>query len=333
MPDHDTTRTSGDAGEDAVGDTAAAKKAADGRLTAMLAAAGIDKDPSGPLPPGHRSGFVTMVGRPNVGKSALVNSMVGEKVSIVTNKPHTTRFALRGVLTRPDAQIVFVDTPGIHKPRNAAGERFNANAYDGLSDVDIAVVVFDGSKPIGRGDRFVAERAGRNAVYVLNKIDKMAYAQLPLQLQVLSDLGGEFGAEAYFPMSARTGEGVDAFIEHLVNRLPEGPQYYPPDMATDLDDPVWVAELVREQLMERFREEMPHSMATRVTEWDWPKVRCEIVVERESQKGMVIGKRGQVLKEVGTAVRHQVPGMHIELFVRVASDWQRRPELFDRLGL
>jgi GTP-binding protein Era len=285
--------------------------------------------PAAEVPDGFRSGFVTIVGRPNVGKSALLNRILGEKVSIVTNKPHTTRFAIRGVYNRPDAQIVFVDTPGIHKPHNAAGEHINAAALTEIDDLDVACFVLDATSEIGKGDRFIAQRVGPGAVIVLNKIDKVTGPKLLHQLTIAS----EFAGVEYFPVSARTGEGVEPLVEYLVGRLPLGPQFFPPDMVTDMAEAVWVAELVREQLMARMREELPHSVATRVTEWEWPRVRCEIIVERESQKGMVIGRGGQILKEVGTAARESFPGMHLELFVRVANDWQRRPELFSRLNL
>ena len=278
----------------------------------------------------RRSGFVTLVGRPNVGKSSLINTICGEKVSIVSDKPQTTRTRVRGVLTRPDAQLVFVDTPGLHKPVTALGERVNATALDSASDVDVVCLVIDATMAFGRGDQWVADRIdATKAVVVVNKIDRVTREQLLTQLAAASSLG----ASAYFPVSARTGEGIPPLVEHLVSLLPEGPLYFPDETVRDMPDAEWVAELVREQLLAVTRDELPYSIATRVTEWEWPRIRVEIVVERDSPKGMVIGKGGSVLKEVGQRVREQLPpGAYIELFVKVDKDWQRRPDRIERLG-
>jgi GTP-binding protein Era len=255
-----------------------------------------------------RSGFVSVVGRPNVGKSSLVNHICGTKVAIVSDKPQTTRSAIRGVLHRPGTdedegtQIVFVDTPGIHKPRSALGPRLNATAAEAMRDVDATCVVIDGTATMGPGDRFVAERAPDDAILV-------------------------------FPVSARTGEGVEALVDHLIELMPEGPPFYPDDMVTDVPDAFWVAELVREQLLWVTRDELPHSIATRVVEWDWPRIRVEILVERDSQKGIVIGKGGEVLKTVGTRVRRQLPeGAFVELHVKVDKTWAEKSDLLDTLG-
>lgn len=282
-----------------------------------------------------RSGFVTVVGRPNVGKSTLVNRILGTKVAIVSDKPQTTRTEVRGVLNRRDpdgelaAQVVFVDTPGIHRPRTELGNRLNATATGAIGDVDVVCLVIDASASLGPGDRFVAARVPRDAVVVVNKVDAAAPEEVLRQLAKAASLD----LSEYFPVSARTGDGVDALVDHLVSRLPEGPAYYPEDMVTDVPEAFWVAELVREQLLAVARDELPHSIATRVTEWEWPRIRCEILVERESQKGIVIGKKGAVLKAVGTAVRKQLPeGAYLELFVKVDKDWQRRPKALERLG-
>lgn len=277
-----------------------------------------------------RSGFVTLVGRPNVGKSTLLNKILGTKVSIVSDKPQTTRTQVRGVLNRPDAQIVFVDTPGIHKPRSLMGERLNTTATGAIGDVDVVCLVVDATAPIGPGDRFVASRVPRNAVVVVNKVDVASPDQV---LRQLAKAAEQLDLQDYFPLSAQTGAGVPELVEHLLGRMPEGPQYYPDDMVTDVPEAFWVAELVREQLLAITREELPHSIATRVTEWEWPRIRCEILVERDSQKGIVIGKKGAVLKAVGTAVRAQLPpGAFIELFVKVDKDWQRQAHALERLG-
>lgn len=277
-----------------------------------------------------RSGFVTLVGRPNVGKSTLLNAVLGTKVSIVSDKPQTTRTQVRGVLNRPDTQIVFVDTPGIHKPRTLLGERLNSSATGAIGDVDVVCLVVDATAPIGPGDRFVASRVPADAVVVVNKVDLASPTEVLTQLARAAE---QLSLDQYFAVSARTGEGVPELVAHLTARLPEGPQYYPDDMVTDVPEAFWVAELVREQLLAVARDEVPHSIATRVTEWEWPRIRCEILVERDSQKGIVIGRKGAILKEVGTAVRQQLPpGAYLELFVKVDKDWQRRPKALERLG-
>ncbi len=279
---------------------------------------------------GHRSGFVTLVGRPNVGKSTLLNRFLGQKVTIVSDKPQTTRTEVRGVLTRPGVQAVFCDTPGIHKPRTLLGERLNRTARATLGDMDVVLFLVEADGGIGRGDEFIAAGLPKDrTVLAVNKADRVGRDRVAEQLVTAS--GFEF--DEYFPISALTGEGVDALREHVLARLPEGPQFYPDDMVTDVPEAFWVAELVREQLLGIVREELPHSIATRVTEWEWPRIRCEILVERDSQKGMVIGKKGAVLKQVGTAARAQLPeGAFLELVVRVDKDWQRRPRALDRLG-
>ena len=286
-----------------------------------------------------RSGFVTFVGRPNVGKSTLVNRILGTKVAIVSDKPQTTRFQVRGILElsrrsgpQPgDAQVVFVDTPGIHKPRTVAGERFNATAVEALDGVDVVCFVVDATAPLGSGDRFVARRLPpESTLCIVNKIDVARPEQVLRQLEAAADLE----LAEYFPVSAVTREGLDELVDGIVRRLPEGPRYYPEGTLTDVPDALWVAELVREQLLAVSREELPHSIACRVTEWEWPRIRVEILVERESQKGIVIGKGGEVLKRVGTAVREQLePGAYVELAVKVEPDWQRSPRSLDRLGL
>jgi GTPase len=280
-----------------------------------------------------RSGFVTLVGRPNVGKSSLVNTICGEKVSIVSDKPQTTRHRVRGVLTRPDGQLVFVDTPGLHKPVTALGRKVNATAIESVGDtdasVDVVCLVLDATAPFGTGDRWVAGHLDLpRAIVVVNKIDRASRDQVMAQLAA----AGELGAESYFPVSARSGEGIDTLVDHLVNRLPEGPALFPDDIVRDLPEEQWVAELVREQLLTVTRDELPYSIATRVSEWEGNRITVEIIVERGSQKGMVIGRRGAVLKQVGERARRQLPeGTYLDLRVKVDKDWQRRPDRVDRL--
>jgi GTP-binding protein Era len=279
--------------------------------------------------PGYRSGFVTLVGRPNVGKSTLLNQILGEKVTIVSDKPQTTRSQIRGVLHRPGSQIVFVDTPGMHKPRGPLGQRLNETAQSSIGDMDVVCLVVDATQPIGPGDRWVVERCPSDSLVVVNKTDIASPEQVLAQLAEASS----FDMEAYFPVSAVTGAGIAELIAHLDSRMPLGPPYYPDDMVSDSPDAFWVAELVREQLLGVLRDEMPHSIATRVTEMDWPHIRCEILVERDSQKGIVIGTKGSVLKKVGTEARKQLrDGTYLDLVVKVSKNWQTEKELLERLG-
>lgn len=209
------------------------------------------------------------------------------------------------------------------------GERLNDTAKASLDGIDVACLLIEANALIGPGDRFIAEQLPKNSVLVLNKIDAASPEKILSQLEKASELG----FDEYFPISARTGKGVDALLEYLVGRLPEGPRWYPKDAVSDSPEEFMVAELVREQLLAVTREELPHSIATKVTEWEWPRIRVEIIVERESQKGIVIGKGGSVLKEVGTRVRAQLPpGVFIELHVTVDRDWQSKAQALERLG-
>ena len=282
--------------------------------------------------PEIRSGFVSIVGRPNVGKSTLLNQILGEKVSITSWNPNTTRTAIRGVLNGDDYQIVFVDTPGVHRPRTELGNRLNRTATSTVSDVDVNVLVIEATSAIGPGDRFVAARLPKNSVVVVNKLDAVDQKAVFEQLQHAKDELGLDDAE-FFPVSARNGKGVTELVEYLVSRLAVGPRFYGTDVVRDTPDPEFVAELVREQLLRVAREELPHSIACRVIEWEWPYVRVEILVERDSQKGIVIGHGGSVLKAAGEAARAQLPeGTYLDLVVRVERDWQKRIEIIDRLG-
>ncbi len=306
-----------------------------------------------------RSGFVAVVGRPNVGKSTLVNQMVGTKVAITSSRPNTTRHRILGVLHDPeaDAQVVFVDTPGIHKPKTTLGTRLNETATSALTEVDVIMPVVDATAAIGPGDRTVLERAVReiqratsaadrddddeapappSLVVVVNKLDRAKGDQIMerlVQVKDAVDTLGEVAEVEYFPVSARTGLGVEALVAHLVSRLVEGPPFFPDDVVTDTPEALWVAELVREQLLAKTRDELPHAITCRVTEWEWPHIRVEIIVERDSQKAIVIGKGGEVLKAVGIAAREALPeGAYLDLHVKVERRWQNRAEMLDRLG-
>ena len=309
------------------------------------------------------SGFVTIVGRPNVGKSTLVNQIVGAKVAIVSDRPQTTRTQIRGVRTTPDSQIVLLDTPGIHKPRTLLGERTNERARATLEEVDVVCMLVEASTPIGRGDRFVGELVQgveTPKVLVVNKIDIADKAAVAEHLAAASATLGAF--DAYVPLSARTGEGVDVLVDELESRLPEGPQYYPDGVVTDQAELFLAAELVREQLLRIARDELPHSITVVAEEiepddehdadadasdgepnghsdrdGDVVRIRARILVERESQKGMVIGRGGAVLKEAGTRARQELEALlgvrvYLETRVSVERDWQRRAHALDRLG-
>ena len=301
-----------------------------------------------------RSGFVTLVGRPNVGKSTLLNHLVGSKVAIVSDRPQTTRTAIRGVRTTPDNQIVFVDTPGIHKPRTPLGERTNERAVATLGEVDVVCLLVEADAPIGAGDRFVAglvHQVPTPKLLVVNKIDRAGKPAIVEHLATAARDLGDF--DAYLPLSARTGDGIAALLGEIESRLPEGPRYYPEGTVTDQPETFVAAELVREKLLAVARDELPHSITVSVEELediedadadagvDDPDVilrlRADISVERESQKGIVIGRGGRVLKDAGTAARQELEALlgvrvYLETRVRVERDWQRRAHALDRLG-
>ena len=291
-----------------------------------------------------RSGFVAVVGRPNVGKSTLVNQLVGTKVSIVSSRPNTTRHRILGVLHEPEAQVVFVDTPGLHRPRSTLGARLNETATSALSDVDVILVLVDATAAVGPGDRTVLERALREVqrsddppalIVVVNKIDKAGGDQIIERLVTVKaavEAIVPLDTVEYFPVSARQGDGVEGLRAHIVDSLEEGPPFFPDYVVTDTPEALWVSELVREQLLSRTHDELPHSISCRVTEWEWPHIRCDIIVERDSQKGIVIGKGGEILKAVGIAVRETLPeGAYLELHVKVEKHWQDRDEMLNRL--
>jgi GTP-binding protein Era len=289
-----------------------------------------------------RSGFTAVVGRPNVGKSTLVNGLVGEKVAITSDKPQTTRSAIRGVLTGDDFQIVLVDTPGYHKPKTLLGRRLNEVVRSAWSDVDAAVFVVDGKGGVGRGDGIVAAdlaASGAPVICVVNKIDVMSKAEIAAALAHAAELGS---FEDFVPVSAKTGDGLDIVQRLLIRLMPAGPMYYPPGMATDQPPPLFVAELVREKILSRTHEELPHSVAVVTEDYEERddgliEIRATIYVERESQKGIVIGKGGEILKAVGTEARQEIEVLFgrkvfLETRVKVEKDWQRRAQALTRLG-
>jgi GTP-binding protein Era len=292
-----------------------------------------------------RSGFVAVLGRPNVGKSTLVNGIVGQKVSIVTDKPQTTRGRVHGVLTTDEHQIVFTDTPGFHKPRTLLGERLNRMVEESTEEVDAAVQVVDAAAGVGRGDAYVAEHRVAPLrclkVCAVNKVDLVKGDAVLPQLDAAAKLT-EF--DHVIPVSARTGRGIDELLEVLVAALPEGPSYFPPGQVTDQPVELRIAEVVREKALELTREEVPHSVAVQVEEMDEHpdrpdllRITCLILVERESQKGIVIGKGGSMLKRIGTMARQEIEAIlerkvFLELRVKVQWEWQRDPVALQRLG-
>jgi GTP-binding protein Era len=290
-----------------------------------------------------RSGIATLVGRPNVGKSTLLNQLVGTKVSIVSDRPQTTRNQVRGVWNRDDAQVVFIDTPGIHKPKTELGRRLNQRSIDTLDAVDVVCFLIEATAPIGAGDRYIAKLLGdvdTPVILVVNKTDGAGPDDILGHLAGASDTLGDFAA--YVPLSATTGDGTDALLGEITARLPEGPVYYPDGVVTDQPDTFLAAELLREKLLGMAREELPHSLAVTVEEMeerpDLLMFRAVVRVERDSQKGIVIGKGGAVIKEAGTAARLELEALlgtrvHLETHVKVDKDWQRRPDSLDRLGL
>ena len=293
-----------------------------------------------------RSGFVAVVGRPNVGKSTLVNRMIGTKVAITSSRPQTTRNAIRGVVSGPteadpDWQLVLVDTPGLHKPQNELGKRLNSIVYGTLAEADAVLFVIDATMPIGPGDRLIAERltdAAANVVVGVNKIDKASRHETVQQLLKAAD----WPFEDLYPISAKVGDGVEELVNELVSRLPEGPRYYPEGMTSDQPEDVIISEIVREKFLDRLREELPHSLTVRLEEIEQREdglvdIIADLVVERSSQKGIVIGKGGSLLKAAGTEARQELETLlgervNLSLKVVVEKDWQRRPQLLDRLG-
>ncbi|HMC03878.1 MAG TPA: GTPase Era [Actinomycetota bacterium] len=290
-----------------------------------------------------RSGFVCLVGRPNVGKSTLLNRLVSTKVAIVSDKPQTTRHAVRGILTLPEAQIVFVDTPGLHRPRDALGRRLNDIAHQNLRDVDEIVFVLDASARIGAGDAFIARALvgiGTPVICVVTKADLVMPPKLLSQIEAARALGDW---KEVLTTSSPRGTGISDLVRALVDGLPEGPQYYPPGSVSDQPQAIAVSEMVREKVLELLSEEVPHSIAVVVDEMepgDSPDVllvTASIYVERDSQKGIVIGRGGRMLKEIGTRARPEVEELlgsrvFLDLRVKVEPNWPRREGLVERFG-
>lgn len=285
-----------------------------------------------------RSGFIAVAGRPNVGKSTLVNALAGGKVAIVSDKPQTTRRRISAVVNGDDYQLVLVDLPGFQRPRDTLTQRMQRTVDTALEGVDGFLFVLAGNERLGGGDRFVAERVfSRNepVVIALNKVDRLRPAEIAARIEELAGLG-DF--HSLHPVSARTGDGVEALKRDLVGLLPEGPRYFEEGTLTDLPLEEQIAELVREQALAVTREELPHAISVEVDELEEDRVRALVYVETESQKGIVVGKGGQVIKEIGTRARPQIElllgrKIFLELQVKVRPHWRRDERVLERLGI
>jgi GTP-binding protein Era len=304
-------------------------------------------------PAGHRSGFACFVGRPNAGKSTLTNAIVGTKVAITSSKPQTTRTVVRGIVHRPDAQLILVDTPGLHRPRTLLGERLNDLVHGTWSEVDVVAVCFPANEKPGPGDRFLVNELAKvkrpTKIAVATKTDLVDSAQLGQHLLAIQALGEETGTDwaEIVPVSAKSGDQVSLLADLLVDRMPEGPPLYPDGELTDAPEETLVAELIREAALEGVRDELPHSIAVLVEEMNLREnrpadrplldIHASLYVERDSQKGIVIGHKGSRLRDVGIAAREQIQALlgtpvHLDLHVKIAKDWQRDPRQLRKLG-
>lgn len=307
----------------------------------MIGEAGAGAGGEGTAGGAYRAGFACFVGRPNAGKSTLTNAIIGQKIAITSSKPQTTRHVIRGVLHRPQSQLVLVDTPGLHRPRTLLGERLNDLVRATWSEVDVIGLCLPADEPIGPGDRFISgeiEQLRATVVAVVTKTDLVDRAQLARQLATVAELA-DF-AEVV-PVSAATGEQMDTLVDVLTSYLPESPQLYPDELFTEEPEQVLVAELVREAALAGVRDELPHSIAVLVEEMQredgLTRIYADVYVERPSQKAIVIGHRGSRLKEVGTRARAEIEQLlgtrvYLDLHVRVAKEWQRDPKQMRKLG-
>jgi GTPase len=292
---------------------------------------------------GYKSGFAALIGRPNAGKSTLLNRLVGEHIAAVSAKPQTTRTRIQGIVTRPEGQIVFVDTPGIHKPGYTLNRRMMGLVADALEQVDIVLLLRDATTSFGAGDRFtinLVKKAGKKTFLLLNKTDllKDKSALLPL----IEQYSLEYEFAEIIPLSARSGDNQELLINKLLEHLPEGQQLFDPELFTDELERNIVAELVREKILERTKEELPFATAVRTEMWqeveDATEIHCVIYVERDSQKPIIIGRGGQMLKEIGISARRDIEKLldrhvRLHLFVRVQEQWRDDPRTLDELGI
>jgi GTPase len=291
----------------------------------------------------YKSGFAALIGRPNAGKSTLLNALTGEHIAAVSSKPQTTRTHIQGILTRPEGQIIFVDTPGIHKPGYMLNRRMMGLVIAALAQVDVVLLMRDASTTSGAGDSFtldLVKGAAKTTFLLLNKIDLLKDKSVLLPL--MDQYAKEHDFAEIIPISARTGHNQELLIEKILASLPAGERLYDPDQFTDQIERQLVAELVREKILERTQEEIPFATAVKTESWqelaDATEIHCVIYVERESQKPIIIGRGGQMLKEVGTVARRDIEkllGRHVRLhlFVRVQEQWRNDPRILDELGI
>jgi GTPase len=292
----------------------------------------------------YRAGYVALIGRPNAGKSTLLNHLVGQKIAAVSNKPQTTRFRIQGVITQPEGQIVLVDTPGIHKPGYALNRRMMSVVQDALLGVDLVCLMRDASEPTGNGDRFVlelVEKSEKPAILLLNKTDKLKdkSALLPL----IEFYSSEYDWREVVPISALRGKMIDVLLKQMIKHLPEGEPLYAADELTDQSLRSLAAEIVREKILQTTADEIPYVTAVITEKWDeerpdFTRIYCAIFVERASQKKIIIGKGAARLKEIGIAARQEIESMighrcHLELFVKVEEQWRNKEHLLDEMGI
>ena len=289
----------------------------------------------------YKSGYVSLIGRPNVGKSTLLNAILGEKVAIVTPKPQTTRNRITGIKTLPDAQIIFVDTPGIHKPQQKLGESMNRLAYESLEEMDIVLFMVEPQMP-GSGDLFVLDKIKRNdkpVFLLINKIDTVKKTEV---LPVIDAYSRLYPFKEIIPLSALKTSGLDELIGTVLKYLPEGPKLYPDDIVTDQMERFMVSEIIREKIIEETREEVPHASAVEVISWEEREdgvvfIQANIYIERDGQKGIIIGKHGSRLKAIGTGARHDIENLlgtrvFLELWVKIKKDWRSDERFLRELG-
>ncbi len=291
----------------------------------------------------YQSGFVALIGRPNVGKSTLINALVGEKVAITTDRPQTTRNQIRAVLTRPDFQIIFIDTPGLHKPKHRLGDTMIQVARSAMQEVDLICFLVEASEPPGLGDRYIADilqTVNSPRFLVLNKVDLVEKDKLALRTETYGKLA-DF--QAVFQLSALKQQSFEPFIEAIRDRMPEGPQFYPPDMITDQPERFVASEIIREKIILLTHQEIPFSIAVVIEEMrsredsEILDIRAEIYVERKSQVGIIVGRGGSLLKKAGTSARLEMEALfgqpiYLDLRVKVKKDWRNRVEELRRLG-